>query len=165
MFSGQQNILTIPVAFVEMTGDLESALLLNQILYWSDRTEEEWFYKTNEDWQEELKLSKHKLLRAKSLLVKLGLIQVKTKKIYNGNPVSHYWPDSSKIAEWFVRKSDKGKSENQNKESLNFSITSISKKTTLSKTTKTPTLKKQNKKAPLGKGTSKNGKFDLLYKY
>lgn len=66
-FSGQENTLTIPRPFISMCGgDVTAALLLNQILYWSDRTNnpDGWFYKSYREWDEELGLSAYQVKRA-----------------------------------------------------------------------------------------------------
>lgn len=66
-FSGQDNTLTIPRPFITMCGgDVTAALLLNQILYWSDRATlpDGWFYKSYREWEEELGLSAYQVKRA-----------------------------------------------------------------------------------------------------
>ena len=89
--SGQQNILVLPRLFIDLTGDFNSALLLSQLLYWSDRTSDRdgWIYKTHKDWQSELGLNRYFLDKAKSRLIQLGLIQVTIKKA-NGSPTMHF---------------------------------------------------------------------------
>jgi len=47
-------------AFVEPAGSVAAALMLSQAVYWSKRTTDKtgWFYKTQEEWQEETGLSR-----------------------------------------------------------------------------------------------------------
>jgi hypothetical protein len=88
---GRQNILVLPRIFVDLTGDINSALLLSQLLYWSDRTPDRdgWIYKTHKDWQSELGLNRYFLDKAKARLSQLGVIEVKVKKA-NGSPTMHF---------------------------------------------------------------------------
>lgn len=62
--------------FVTVTGTVNSALLLSQILYWSERTKKpgKWFYKSSEDWMDETGLTRHGLLSARRKLVSLNVI-------------------------------------------------------------------------------------------
>lgn len=88
-FAGQSNILTVPVAFIRYAGTLEAALLLSQILYWSDKTEDGWFYKSYKDWEDEIALGEYEVRKAaKSLKVK-GILETRLKKA-NGAPTVHY---------------------------------------------------------------------------
>ena len=88
---GQANILTIPREFIAYTGDLESALLLSQLIYWSERTSnpEGWIYKTYDDWEEETSLKEYSVRKARKKLEKMGILETKIKKV-NGNPTLHY---------------------------------------------------------------------------
>ena len=98
-FTGQANILTIPRVFITMTGETDAALLLGQILYWSDRTTdpEGWFFKSAKEWEEELGLSAYKVNRAVKLLASWG-VQTRLKKA-NGAPTTHYRIDSEQFFE------------------------------------------------------------------
>jgi len=89
--SGQENMLVLPRLFIDLTGDIHSALLLSQLLYWSDRTcdRDGWIYKTHKDWQAELGLNRYFLDKCRSRLTELGLIAVKLKRA-NGSPTMHF---------------------------------------------------------------------------
>lgn len=89
-FTGQDQMLSIPRPFIKLTGDHECALMLNQILYWSSRTDDPdgWFYKTHEDWAEELELTPSQIRRITKALAKVG-VESKLKK-HNGAPKMHY---------------------------------------------------------------------------
>lgn len=101
---GQANILTIPRLFLECLGDLESALLLAQILYWSDKGKKGggWFYKTYDEWYEELALTKYQVTKAKNKLAAEGLIETKVMKA-NGNPTVHYRVNAEGFALWLEK--------------------------------------------------------------
>lgn len=66
-FAGQAANLVIPRPYIDFCGgDHLAALLLSQILYWSDRTEDPdgWFVKSYEEWQAELAMTKYQVNRA-----------------------------------------------------------------------------------------------------
>ncbi len=64
---GQNNIIPVPIECVHFVGDYNTEALLNQIIYWTDRTKDpdSWFYKSYADWHEELALSKYQDYRLK----------------------------------------------------------------------------------------------------
>lgn len=89
-FTGQAQMLTIPRPFIRLTGDHECALMLNQIIYWSERTDdpEGWFYKTHDQWAEELELSPAQVRRIIKKLVEVG-VESKVRK-HAGAPKLHF---------------------------------------------------------------------------
>jgi hypothetical protein len=92
-FTGQAQTLTVPRAFVRLTGDHVVALVLNQILFWSDKprksdSDDAWFYKEHADWKDELEISPDQLRRAVDKLAYLG-VERKLKKV-NGAPKMHF---------------------------------------------------------------------------
>ena len=89
--SGQQSMLVLPRLLIDITLHINSALLLSQLIYWSDRTGERngWIYKSHKDWQAELGLNRYFLDKARDRLIQLGLIEVKIKKA-NGSPTMHF---------------------------------------------------------------------------
>lgn len=101
--AGQAQILTIPRLFLTLTGgDLPAALLLSQCIYWSDRgvLPGEWFYKSYEDWEEEIGLSKYQTGRAAGKLKKLGYLETAVRKAPpSGAPTVHYRPLLDAVSE------------------------------------------------------------------
>jgi len=89
--SGQQSMLVLPRLLIDITLDIRSALLLSQLIYWSDRTGDRngWIYKSHKDWQTELGLNRYFLDKARDRLIQLGLIEAKIKKA-NGSPTMHF---------------------------------------------------------------------------
>jgi hypothetical protein len=89
-FTGQENMLAIPRVFIKFTGDTNSALMLSQILYWSERTDnpDGWFYKSVREWEDETCLSRYQQQRALAVLKPLG-VEVKKKRA-KGAPTLHY---------------------------------------------------------------------------
>lgn len=77
------RIIAFHRGYVELTGSVTAALLLGQACYWSKRSEEQkgWFYKTREEWQEELGLSRKEQETARTLLRKLPFWQEKLESL------------------------------------------------------------------------------------
>ena len=90
---GKDNIIPIPVALVELTGDYKSAAMLNQIIYWCPKTNNptKYVYKSYEDWSKELSLPISSIRLAKNKLERLELIKTKKEMAY-GVPTIHYKP-------------------------------------------------------------------------
>jgi hypothetical protein len=89
-FTGQQNILTIPRVIIEFTGDILTALFLNQLIYWHDRKEPgEWIYKTDAEWKNELAISRDQLVRVRDKLINIGILQITQRRV-NGLKKTHY---------------------------------------------------------------------------
>lgn len=83
--------------FIGMTGDHVAALVLNQAVYWSGKTDDQdgWFYKTAQDWNTEIGVSYFQLKRATTNLEKIGFNT--KKKHVNKVPVLHYRIDSDSL--------------------------------------------------------------------
>lgn len=105
--SGQANILTIPRVYLEITGDYQSAILLNQIVFWSDRTKRKdgFFYKSYKDWEQEILLTQYQVKRATSHLKKLGLVDTKLKRANNA-PTTHYKINMECLTDEIIKKLD-----------------------------------------------------------
>ena len=88
-FVGQSNILTAPVAFVKYTGSLDCAVFLSQIIYWTDRSSDGWFYKSYAEWESEICLSEYEIRKNCRRLKNKGILVTKLQKV-NGAPVVHY---------------------------------------------------------------------------
>lgn len=88
---GEANLITIPKVFVDYTGDWTSAILLGQLLFWSDKGDDKdgWIFKTYKEWEKEIKIKENTLRKAANKLLKMGAIEKKIKKAY-GNPTVHY---------------------------------------------------------------------------
>jgi len=101
---GQANILTIPREFIDYTGDLESALLLSQIIYWSDKTKrgDGFIYKTYAEWHSETGLNEYAVRKAANRLKGLGILETQVYKA-NGNPTVHYRLITSRFSVSFLQ--------------------------------------------------------------
>ena len=68
------------INFARITGDMKAALLLSQLVYWTRRgadvlDNDGWVFKTREQWEAEIGLSKHEQATARGILVGLGIIE------------------------------------------------------------------------------------------
>jgi len=64
----RKDVLGLPREFLFVTDDSNSALLLSQLVYWSERctNPEGWVYKSEADWRNELNLKRRAMERARS---------------------------------------------------------------------------------------------------
>jgi hypothetical protein len=99
-YSGQANILTIPRPFIDLTGNLNTALFLSQLLYWQGKTSRSdgAIYKTYLEWEEEIYLTKKQLRLTSNTLKSKGFITTKVLKA-NGVPTVHYYLNQEAIVE------------------------------------------------------------------
>lgn len=86
-------ILKRPIAFYpiffDITQDLNAAIFLSQLWYWSNKMNFEWIYKSAYSWQKETKLSAKQQRHSRKLLKKLGILEECLKKI-GGAPIVHF---------------------------------------------------------------------------
>jgi len=102
-FTGQQNILTIPRVFIDyLDGDLPAALFLSQVLYWSSKKDDGWFYKSYAEWQEELTLTEYMVRKARNLLEKKDILRTKRRKV-KGAPVLWYQIKSPEFSDSILK--------------------------------------------------------------
>ena len=122
--SGQKNTLTIPKIYVELTGDLTTALLLNQIVFYSDKSKRNdgYFYKTYKDWEQEILLTERQVRNSANKLKKMGLIETKLMKA-NGSPTVHYKLNYDKLVDSILTKCQIGFLQNVRFESDKMSET------------------------------------------
>ncbi|MEB7677865.1 conserved phage C-terminal domain-containing protein [Staphylococcus saprophyticus] len=136
-FSGQNNVIPIPVIYLKITEDYPSAALLYQMVYWSDRTSRKdgYFYKSYNDWFQELHLTEYQVRRATNKLKTFGFVDTALKKA-NGAPTLHYKVDTKEISEWILKKLKNGNLTNlrmdteETQESLTEITTEITTETT-----------------------------------
>lgn len=95
-------LLTRPVAFhpalARVCGSVTAGLMLSQALYWSERTSDGsgWFYKTQEEWTEEICLSRTEQETARKALKALGFLREEKR----GMPGKmHYFVDVERVCD------------------------------------------------------------------
>ena len=122
--TGNKNLLTVPKEFIRLTGDIEVALFLSQLIYWTGKAKdpEGWVFKTYEDWEEEIMLTEYKIRKAKNKLEKLGFLETRIKKA-NGNPTVHYRLKKDKFSESILKNLKNRSLKNYRNDSLNFTET------------------------------------------
>lgn len=98
--SGQNNTFTVPKLYVDFTGDLTTAILLNQIVFLSDKTKRKdgFFYKTYKEWTDEICLTERQVRYSVKKLKEQNLIETKVKKA-NGSPTVHYKLNFEKLVD------------------------------------------------------------------
>lgn len=117
-----RNQLSIPVVYLDLLdNDLQAALVLSQLVYWSDKATIEggWIAKSYDEWFEEVRMSKYIVSRAIEKLVAAG-IEHKVAK-FAGNPTNHYRINVEKFTNWLEGLSVK----NAENVSENFSLTTV----------------------------------------
>lgn len=89
--SGQQNTFTVPKLYVDYTGDITTAILLNQIVFLSDKSKRKdgFFYKTYKEWTAEVCLTERQVRYSVNKLKKMEIIETKVMRA-NGSPTVHY---------------------------------------------------------------------------
>jgi len=104
-YSGKERNLNVPVIYIELTGDLNTAAILNQSIFWSDKSarKDGFFYKTYAEWNAETTLSEYQVRRSVKILKNMGVIDTKLKKA-NGSPTLHYKLDMVKLSESILKK-------------------------------------------------------------
>lgn len=107
--NGRRGVF-VPFELIDLTGNHASAILLSQMMYWAGVVNNRWFYKSANDWQQELRMSENVVKRCiygdkrapkQTALIDLG-IEVKVKRA-NGSPVRHFRIDYDKMEAAFER--------------------------------------------------------------
>jgi len=73
--------------YAKITGSITSGILLSQIVYWWHTMREDEFYKTDEEWCDELSMGLYELKSAKKRLQEMGIITLTRK----GVPAKTYY--------------------------------------------------------------------------
>lgn len=131
-FSGQENVLVVPKAFVNFTDSLEAAMMLSQLLYWSERNHgRAAIYKTDADWKDELSLTRYGVRQARTKLEEMGLIKTEIHRA-NGSPTVHYYLQEDAIEkQWkvWIQTMESAKTDNRKSE-IAQSLTEITSENT-----------------------------------
>jgi len=128
LLSGQDSIVTIPKLYIEITGDLAESVLLNQIVFYSDKSKRDdgYFYKTYKDWTDETCLTDRQIRYSTKKLVDKGLIETKILKA-NGSPTVHYKLRFDNLVKWILTNCQNGILQNvgMDTDKLSESLTEI----------------------------------------
>lgn len=71
----EQRTIAFRRVFVDWAGSVNAALMLSQLMYWMERSNKEWVYKTQSDWEDELGLTRREQDTARKELKARGLIE------------------------------------------------------------------------------------------
>ncbi|KAA0944176.1 replication protein [Sporosarcina sp. ANT_H38] len=141
--SGQDNVFTVPRLYVQYAGDLTTAILLNQIVFYSDKSKRKdgFFYKTYKEWDEEICLTERQVRYSINKLKNIGIVETKLKKA-NGAPTVHYKLDYDKFVESILTfcQIPFEQSVGIHSDNLSESLTEITTENTTETTTETTTL-------------------------
>lgn len=139
LYSGQNRVVTIPSLYLELLGDYNTAVMLNQLIYWSDRSNrtDGFFFKSYKEWESEVYLSQYQVKKSIDKLKKLDLVETKLKKSY-GVPTLHYKVDMEEISKWIIKKLDNRISRNliNDYEETSYSLTKNTTENTTENTNK-----------------------------
>ena len=80
---GQNNNIVLPVEIIKFTGDYHTAALLSQLIYWQGKQKDpdDWIYKTYDQWEAEIMLSKYQTSRAAKALIKMEILETKVARV------------------------------------------------------------------------------------
>lgn len=106
--SGQRDKIYISRLYIRLTGDLKIALFIGELFWLHDKgtkLEPGWFFKTYEEWEKELCLSKHEVMRAIEFCKAEHFLETRVRKI-SGAPVLCYHFLISAFRQWIVEKAE-----------------------------------------------------------
>ncbi|WP_433775424.1 hypothetical protein [Bacillus wiedmannii] len=97
---GQEHTLVVPKKFIKLTGNLTTAILLSQIVFYSNKSErgDGYFHKSYKKWEEETCLTKYQVSHSTKKLKEMGLVETKVMKA-NGAPTVYYKLDYERLEE------------------------------------------------------------------
>lgn len=70
-------------SYIQICHNIVDAFLLSQIHYWASVSQYQPFYKTNEEFQQELRIGLRQFKESKKRLLSLGFITIEKKGLYN----------------------------------------------------------------------------------
>lgn len=101
-FSGQNNIVATPRLLCQATGSLEGGTFLSQLLYWSDKGHNGWFYKSYIEWYDEIYISEYQIRKLTKQFSNYGFLETNLRKA-NGSPTLHYRIKQAEFSEWILK--------------------------------------------------------------
>lgn len=102
--SGQASVITVLRIYVDICGDLETAAVLSQCVFWSDKgtLQEGWFYKSREEWRREIGIKRTALDGAISHLKELGIVETDLKAARHNSPTIFYRVDMDNLTKVII---------------------------------------------------------------
>jgi len=77
----QEKPIAYQRIYSELTGSVVAGLVLSQLVYWDKAMKHKWFYKTDQDFSDELEIGLYELRGAKKKIKELKLVEIKLKGI------------------------------------------------------------------------------------
>jgi len=77
----QEKPIAYQRVYSEITGSVVAGLVLSQLVYWDKTMKHKWFYKTDQDFSDELGVSVYELRAAKKKIKELKLVETKLKGV------------------------------------------------------------------------------------
>lgn len=101
---GNKNMIVIAYPILIFCGDLETAIILSQLIYWCDRGKRSdgYIFKSYKEWKQETSLSEYKVRQAINKLKGKGILLIKTERA-NGSPTLHYKLDQIAFRDVFLK--------------------------------------------------------------
>jgi len=116
--SGQENMISVPKIYIQLfDGDIDTALFLSQVVYWSDKSKrtDGFFYKKYDEWELEIGLSEYKIKKAVKKLKAHGIVITSLKRA-NGAPTIHYKLDMTNLQNLIMKFLDNQKTSESDSE-------------------------------------------------
>jgi hypothetical protein len=89
-FSGQANTITVPRLYALMMGSLDGGAFLNQLIFWSDKGDDGWFWKSDGDFANDICVTPYSIRKSRDACIKAGFLETKIAKV-GGAPTLHYY--------------------------------------------------------------------------
>lgn len=90
IYQGQKDAPDLMAILIRIAGDVTSAYMLEQALYWDAKMKRLW-YKSKRSWQEQAGLSRHQVERCEAVLKRLGILTTQVQPAEGWpSPVTHY---------------------------------------------------------------------------
>lgn len=94
--------IAVPSEYIGFTGNVKNATFLTQFIYWAERATraDGGVFRTNDEWQAELGLTKQEFINARKKLKDLGILSY-VKKRAKGHYTNHYYLDFNALEKAF----------------------------------------------------------------
>lgn len=100
--AGTDNKIVAHRTLCDYMGSLEGGVFLSQLLYWSDKGKDGWFFKSYREWEEEIYLTEYQVKKCAKLCVERGFLETELKKA-KGAPTVHYRLDFDKFLDSILK--------------------------------------------------------------
>lgn len=99
---GTKHKIVADPCLCQFMGGLEGGVFLSQLLFWSDKGDDEWVYKSYKEWYQEIFLSEYQIRQCAKKCVDMGFLETKIERIKH-SPVVHYRIKEDQFMESIVK--------------------------------------------------------------